>query len=260
MGKRVAAPVLAVVIAALSLPATGADVLRACLAADNPPFSMQAGERHGIDHEVLAELAARLGRSLDTHWVTIPNRGGLGKALRQAFASPECEVFAGVPLAEGVNEDLQAQGVAASRAYWHTGYALVAGRGSRVRTLADARAADRVGAVSATPADLYLFEQHMQRRPFGSNQALLAALAAGQLDAALVWLPALARANEQGEALWPGAVRAGQLQAPQLRASYVLAFSRTSTLTPAAVDPLIADMEQAGRIEAIAAQYGLPPP
>jgi len=258
MGNQASPLALAVALATAALPAAGADVLRTCLAADNPPFSTMAGERHGIDHDVMAELATRLGRTMEARWVTIPIRGGLGKALRRAFASGECEIFAGVPLAQGPNEDLQEQGLASSLPYLSTGYALLAARGSGIRTLADARAAGRVGAVSATPADLYLFEQQMHRRPYGSNEALLAALAADEIDAALIWLPALARASSGGQALWPGALRAGAVQDARLRAGFVAALSPASTLTSVTLDRTLQAMRQDGAIEAIAVRYGLP--
>ena len=258
MRKQLSALALAAVPATAALPASGDDALHTCLAADNPPFSSMTGERHGIDHDVMAELAVRLGRSMAAHWVTIPNRGGLGKALRRAFASGECEVFAGVPLADGRNEDLQEQALVSSRPYLSTGYALVVARGSAVRTLSDARKADRVGAVSATPADLYLFEQQMQRRPYGSNEALLAALSSNAIDAALVWLPALARASGGGPALWPGALRLGEVHDDRLRTGFVVALSPTSTLSSAALDRALAAMQQDGAIVAIAERYGLP--
>ncbi len=258
MGNQASPFALAVALATAALPASGADVLRTCLAADNPPFSTAAGDRHGIDHDVMAELAARLGRTMEAHWVAIPNRGGLGKALRRAFASGACELFAGVPLAEGRNEDLREQGLASSRPYLSTGYALVAARGSGVRTLADARGAGRVGAVSATPADLYLFEQRMHRRPYGSNEALLAALAADEIDAALIWLPALARLSDGGRAPWPAALRAGEIQDARLRADFVVALSPAAKLSSATLDRTLQAMRQDGAIEGIAARYGLP--
>jgi len=195
---------------------------------------------------------------MEAHWVSIPNRGGLGKALRRAFAAGECEIFAGVPLAEGRNEDLQAQALVSSLPYLSTGYALLAARGSAVRTMADARAAGRVGAVSATPADLYLFEQQMHRRPYGSNEALLAALAADEIDAALFWLPALARVSDGGRALWPGALRTGEVQDARLRAGFVVALSPASTLSGTTLDRTLQAMARDGVIEGIATRYGLP--
>ena len=260
MWKEASPFALAVALAAAPLPAGSANVLRTCLVADNPPFSSMAGERHGIDHDVMVELAARLHRTLEAHWVTIPNRGGMGKALRQAFGSGECEIFAGVPLAEGRNEDLQEQGLASSQPYLSTGYGLVAARGSAVRTLVDARVAKRVGAVSATPADVYLFEQRMPRRPYGSNEALLAALAADEVDAALVWLPALARVRDGGRALWPGALRPSEVKDARLRADFVAALAPASTLTSATLDQVLEAMRRDGAIAAIAAGYGLPTP
>lgn len=251
---------LALALATAALPASGADVLRTCLAADNPPFSTMAGERHGIDHDVMAELAARLGRTMEAHWITIPNRGGVGKALRRAFASGECEVFAGVPLAEGRNEDLQEQGLVHSLPYLSTGYALVAARGSAVRTLADARVALRVGAVSATPADVYLFEQQMHRRPYGSNEALLAALSSDELDAALIWLPALARAGNGGHTLWPDALRSGELDDPRLLVAFVVALDPASALAKGVLDRALDTMGRDGAIEEISGRYGLRAP
>lgn len=250
---------IALVATLVVVPTARAEVLRTCLADDNPPFSTMDGERHGIDHEVAAELAGRLGRTMAVHWVTIPNRGGLGKALRRAFSAGECELFAGIPLADGGNEDLQEQGLKSSPPYLRTGYALLASPAGRVHTLADARAAGRVGAVSATPADLYLFEQQMHRRPYGSNQALLAALAAEEVDAALIWLPALARLAEGGQPLWPGALRAGELRDARLTASFAMVLSPAATLSSAALDQALEKMRQDGAIERIAARYRLPP-
>lgn len=261
MNKRIFAAglgLLALCLAAGPLAAASAAELSICLAEDNAPFSDSAGGGEGIDFALGKELAQRLGRTLDAHWLQIPSRGGLGKALRRAFASGECELFAGIPLAEGRNDDLAEQRLAATAPYFATGYALVSARNGRVRSLADARAAARVGAVSATPADLYLFQQGLARRPFGSNEALLAALGANQVDAAVMWLPALARLTDRGRELWPEAVRPGEVDDPALKVAFVIALRAGGDLRAPALDDALHQIRADGSLARIAARYGLP--
>jgi len=244
---------LAGLMLACAAAAAAAAPLAVCVDADDAPFSSAAAPERGIDVGVAQALAERLGRPLKLVWVTVPNRGGLGKALRQTLAAGECEAYLGVPQGPEMARELAERQLAASGAYLGLGYLLVAAPGKPVPGAAALRAARKIGAVSATPADLYLHRMKLPRAPYGNSAALIAALRTGEVDLALVWSSALA--DEAARDL----VRA---DAPpddaDLRTGLAVALRRADAdlaqqLT-AAVDALRAE----GRFDAIAARHGLP--
>lgn len=249
---------LACLLAWSAFAATAAVELTACVSEDNAPFSSSGAG--GIDVDIATEIALRLGRSARITWVEIPNRGGLGKALRQSIGAGRCDLFLGVAVGDGPNEDLIVQRLTASAPYMAAAYVLVGAKGGAVRTAEDARRAERVGVVSATPADLYLYRTGYRRLPFADNPALLAALAAGALDAGLVWSPALASARAQGFELWPDAVLRAQLDDPSLHAGFVVATRQPDTSLATQVDAALAQMRADGFIQAVLARHGMPAP
>ena len=215
--------------------------LRMCVDADDPPFSTAATPERGIDVEVAQALAQQLGRPLRLVWVEVPNRGGLGKALRQTLVAGQCDAYLGIPQGADVARELA------------LGYVLVAPPGSVPPTLATLRRARKVGAVTATPADLYLHRKQLPRAPYAGNAALMAALKAREMDLALVWSPALA-----GEA-GAGVVRGTDaLDDADLYTGLTVATrggdAELSKDLAAAVDTLRAE----GRFDAIAQRHHLP--
>ncbi len=227
--------------------------LAVCVDADDAPFSSAATPERGIDVGVAQALAERLERPLKLVWVTVPNRGGLGKALRQTLAAGECDAYLGLPLAPDMVRELAERQLVATGAYLGLGYLWVAAPGQPGPSAATLRAARKIGAVTATPADLYLHRMKLPRAPYGSGAALVAALRAGEVDLALLWSSALADAATRD------LVRA---DAPpddaELRTGLAVALRRADAelarQLSAAVDALRAE----GRFDAIAARHGLP--
>lgn len=240
-------------------PATSGQTLDVCLAEGNPPFSASRPEPGGIDLDVAAALAERLQRPLHVAWVEVPNRGGLDKALRGAFQAGRCTLFFGIPESAGAGAEPGEAGLGASEPYLSAGYVLVAARKGGVRTLEDARRAGRIGAVSATPADLFLFANGFARVPYAGNEALLEALSTNAVDAAVMWMPALARLADEGRTLWPEAVRVGQIADPGLRTDFVVAM-RAEPEAAARIDAALQQMRAEGVLSAIARRHGLPAP
>lgn len=245
-------------------PATGASSaspaepvgrpLTICLAEANPPFSASSLPDGGIDAELARAVAAQLGRDVRLQWVTIPNRGGLGKALAQNLGGGACTLFAGIPESGGPNEDLAEKRLVASTAYLETGYVLIGAR-PPIRKLDDARRLGRIGVVTATPADLYLFRQHLHRAPYGSNGTLLAALADGSVDAAVLWQPALAEARRLGQA-----PTVDGLALPDAgRTRFVFALRRGDPALLADVNVAVDSLRSDGRLAAILLAHGLAP-
>jgi ABC-type amino acid transport substrate-binding protein len=223
--------------------------LVACLSDNNAPFS--SSNSGGIDAEVSRGIGEILHRSVRISWIAIPERGGLGKALRQAMKPGNCDLFFGIPVNGTANEDVVEQHLETSEAYLSTGYVLVAARGSNVRTLEDARRAQRVGVVTATPADMYLHKQHFNRIPYGNNRDLLDALSEGAVNAAVLWLPALANAEQQGFDLWPNAIRDERLPSPDLETHFVIAVRSGEADLKAKLDTALAHLRSDGSLAGI---------
>jgi ABC-type amino acid transport substrate-binding protein len=229
--------------------------LSVCLADDSLPFSASQPQPSGLDYDIAVEMARRTNRALQLSWVQIPNRGGLPKALGQSFEAGSCAVFMGVPRSAEADEPEARLRISAP--YRSARYVLVAARHSKLRTRADAQRARRIAAVTATPADLYLFRTGYSRVPYGSNAALLEALSSDEVDAALIWWPALARLTDNGRALWPEAIRLDAIDDAELRTEFSYAMPSSAAGAGAELDALLGDMRSDGTLQNIAQQYGL---
>jgi len=252
--RLVLAAALLAAAAATATAETGAPAsLNMCVDADDPPFSSAATPERGIDVEVAQTLAQQLGRPLRLVWVEVPNRGGLGKALRQTLVAGLCDAYLGIPQGPDMARELAERKLVASGAYLTLGYLIVAAPGRAPPTMAALRRARKIGAVTATPADLYLHRKQLPRAPYAGSAALLTALKAGEMDLALVWSPALA-----GEA-GAGVVRGTDaLDDADLYTGLTVATrggdAELSKDLAAAVDTLRAE----GRFDAIAQRHHLP--
>lgn len=253
---RISSTALAALAALLvSLPAQAGTPLKVCMAEDNAPFSsMDAG---GIDQLVTDELGRRLDRPVRIEWVQIPARGGLGKALNQTLRSGRCEVFAGVPTDGEEGESLAERKLVASDTYLTVGYVLVRAPGSAIAGRADLAHA-RLGAVTATPADLFLYREHLARQPYGNNASLLRAVQTGDVDAAIVWGPALARLVSAGAQLWPGAVVPDTRFDDDMLAHLTLVLPADQVELKNDINQALAAMRTEGAIARAGAQFGLP--
>ena len=249
--------VVLAVAAASALRCAAADPaappLKACVDADDPPFSSLDTPDRGIDVGVAQALADRLGRPLQLVWVQVPRRGGLGRALREQLGGGACDAYLGVPQDREMARDLAGWRLAATAPYLALGYVLAAAPGAPAPGPTALGGARKVGAVSATPADLYLHRRHAARAPYPDNEALMAALASGEIDLALAWSPALARAARPRPA-----IGAAPSDDPGLRAALTVATRGADTALHAELQAAIEALRRDGRLEAIAAAHGLP--
>ncbi|MDP2869333.1 ABC transporter substrate-binding protein [Methyloversatilis sp.] len=243
-------------LACVALPVSAGGTpaaLGVCVVEQNPPFSSRTVAPAGVDVEVAQAIAARLGRAVHWQWITLQERGGLGRALKESVQAGSCELFAGLPVTEGSDDDLSARGLVASQPYVSVGYVLLTPAASAIGSMAEVRA-QKIGAVTATPADLYLLAGGFNRSPFAGSAALLEALAKGQLGAGLLWAGRVA-----GEALPAGLVVRETLQAPALQTRFVMVSRRSDTALTGAVDAALGALRGDGTLDAIATRNGLPP-
>ncbi|MDZ5460905.1 substrate-binding periplasmic protein [Azohydromonas lata] len=222
--------------------------LAACLDSDHPPFSSAATPDRGLDVDLARALADKLGRPLQLAWVDVPRRGGLPKALRENFDQGRCNVFFSVP----AGGDPPAPRWRPSRPYAVLSYVWAAPPGQPAPSDAAARKARSLGAVTATPADLYLHVQGLPRSPYPNNAALLQALARGDVPAALVWSAALADAQPR-----PASDGQGPSDAA-LRTPLTLVSPAADTALGNALDTALAELDADGTLARLAQRHGLP--
>lgn len=229
--------------------------LPVCVDGENPPFSLPAAGGSGFDVDLARVIAQKLQREVEFFWVQIPTRGGLGKALKESIQAGRCDLFFGLPVGEETDADLARRSLRKSRPYLTLGYLLVGVPGSAPMTLNQARQARRVGAVTATPADLYLHKEKFNRVPYGNNRELVNAVRDGGVQAALLWGPALAALRNGTDAF---VTASEQPSDPALRTNMVIALRSADRDLANAVDAAVAELIAGGELRALAGRHGLP--
>lgn len=251
---------------AIWLPATAAGpndaqkMFSVCLDDDNPPFSAPegkgaAGGGGGINVELAQALAQHLGRTLRIAWVSEPNRGGFGKALRQSIDSGKCEAFVGVPSSRELSDTLREHDLVTSRPYLTAGYVFASRAGSAPASAQDARRARRIGVTSATPADLYLYAKGFNRVPYANTAAVLQALAHGEVDLGMVWTPAAASLSAEGRTDW--VLSPEPSDDASLRTPLAIALRRSDASLLGAVNEALGALISDGTVARIATEHRL---
>ena len=173
----------------LSFELVDPKVLRVCADPRNLPFSNEKGE--GFENKLAEFLADKLQKKLD--YVFFPQATGF---VRMTLGAHRCDVIMGFPQ----GDDL----VQGTNPYYRTSYALVAKPGSgleEVDTLEDPRLKGKhVGIVAGTPpatnmalaglmGDAKPYPLMIDTRFDNSAQAMIDDLAAGKIDAGVLWGP-----------------------------------------------------------------------
>jgi quinoprotein dehydrogenase-associated probable ABC transporter substrate-binding protein len=173
----------------LSLDLVDPKVLRVCADPHNMPFSTESGG--GFENKLAELLAAQLGKDLAYTWY--PQAPGF---VRNTLRAYKCDLLMGVPQGDDI--------VQVTNPYYRTAYALVFKHGSGldgVDTLADPRLKERrLGIVAGTPPADYLVRNglmtHAKPYPLvvdtrvdSSAAAMMHDLAAGEIDAGVLWGP-----------------------------------------------------------------------
>ena len=168
----------------------GTGLLRVCADPDNMPFSNAKGE--GFENKLAELIAAKLDASLDYVW--FPEGTGY---VPNTVGSDSCDLVMGYAQGTGLIED--------TNPYYYTSYVLIYRAGDPalegVDKLSDPRLKDkRIGLFARTPpaSILAMYGLVTNAKPFeirtGETQAkaaeaMIAEIAAGTLDAGLLWGP-----------------------------------------------------------------------
>jgi mxaJ protein len=191
--RRAASVVGLLALAAASLGASearAAGVLRVCADPDNMPFSNSRGE--GFENKLAELMAQKLDSTLQYSWFTeasgyVPNTTG----------QDACDLVMGYAQGTGLIED--------TNPYYHTSYVLIYREDDAslagIDNLSDPRLkGKRIGLFARTPpasilamhglvANAKPFEVDAEDSSAEATKTIIGELAAGQLDAALLWGP-----------------------------------------------------------------------
>ncbi|NML13947.1 quinoprotein dehydrogenase-associated putative ABC transporter substrate-binding protein [Azohydromonas sp. G-1-1-14] len=233
--------------------------MRVCADPDNLPYSHQDGS--GFENRLAQWLAEELRRPLQVTWVPL-QRGFVRKTLREG----RCDVLLGVPV--GLER------VATTRPYYRSGYVFLSQPldGHPLCGFDDARLKKlRIGVQlpgdgAATPPGQVLAQrgavEHVRGfEPLGeqpSAQRAVQALAAGEIDAAVLWGPPAGYfARRAGVPLVLTPVRGAVPGALSPFAfDMALAVRPADTALRAELDTALARLQP--RIDALLARYGVP--
>jgi quinoprotein dehydrogenase-associated probable ABC transporter substrate-binding protein len=173
----------------LSIELVDPNVLRVCADPRNLPFSNDKGE--GFENKLGELLADKLHKKLD--YMYFPQATGF---VRMTLGAHRCDVIMGFPQGDDM--------VQGTNPYYRTAYALVAKGGSGledVATLGDNRLKGKhIGIVAGTPpatnmaanglmADAKSYPLMIDTRLDSSAEAMIGDLAAGKIDAGILWGP-----------------------------------------------------------------------
>jgi quinoprotein dehydrogenase-associated probable ABC transporter substrate-binding protein len=173
----------------LSIELVDPKMLRVCADPHNMPFSTESGE--GFENKLAELFAGQLGKGLAYTWY--PQAPGF---VRNTLRAYKCDVLMGIPQGDDI--------VQVTNPYYRTAYALVVKQSSGldgVDTLGDPRLkGKRMGIVAGTPPSDYLVRNGLMARakPYSlvidtrvdsSAAAMMRDLAAGEIDAGILWGP-----------------------------------------------------------------------
>jgi len=193
---------VAVSAAALAaLPGSAPGPLRVCADPDNPPFSR--ADESGFENRIAALIAGDLGTTVRYYWW--PQRRGF---LRNTLQARACDVVVGLPAGT--------EGVLTTPAYYHAGYVfayrsdrlhdLRSFDDPRLRTLTVGLPLVLDGHAAIPPAHALarrgIVDNVIGYPPIGHasvGERMMAALADGTIDVAILWAPEAAWvARQQG--------------------------------------------------------------
>jgi quinoprotein dehydrogenase-associated probable ABC transporter substrate-binding protein len=173
----------------LSIELIDPKVLRVCADPRSMPFSNQNGE--GFENKLAELFAQKLGKSLAYTWY--PQAPGF---VRNTLGAYKCDVIMGYPQGNDI--------VQSTNPYYRTAYALVSRPAAGldgIDTLADPRLkGKRIGIVAGTPpaTDIAVNGLMASAKPYplvidtrvdSSAAAMIADLAAGEIEAGVLWGP-----------------------------------------------------------------------
>lgn len=226
--------------------ATGA--LHLCAHPNSLPYASKAGNPPGFQIELGKALAEELGVSLVAEWIVVPSQAFRADCdiILDAIADPEAQADTGLRI---------------SKPYYRSGVGLAVPRGSAITSFASLNDRTKVGVQVGSVAAMLFNQQHVRTSTFGFEEDMLAALAAGEIDAAAVTPLSAGYYNlthpSEGFTILPP-----DETTHDLVWNAAVGIRKPDERLLAAIDTAIDRLRAGGTVETIYAKYGisLPPP
>lgn len=239
---------LATLAACAAFAAAGvqAGPLRICADPDNLPFSKEEGPEKGLYVELARLVSQKLGESPEFIWWLSHNQR---RALRNTILQDGCDAYFALP----AEADYRVRGLQRTKPFLDVSYAIVAPPGLQVSGLADLRG-KRIGVLHGSPPHILLATREgFTSTSFRAHEEALAALAKGEVDAAILWGPNAGYENlRRHGSRWQVTPVTGE----GLGGQVAVAVRRGQDDLAARIDRALAELQP--QIEELARKYGFP--
>lgn len=220
------------------------------------PASAQ-GRDPGYDIEIMRAVANLADLEMFFEWVNTGTRGGLGKALRNSIVKGRCDVFVGIGVTDEQVDELAEKDLIFTTPYMSQSYVLlVQGSAENAKTLDDLRDT-KVGVPMSTPIDAYMFDNDRPRELYNQDRRVLKGFMDGEIDAALVWAPALGKVRSQMKDIAFSVVE-GYIPVPEFRWNMAMAIPNSDANLKTFMDEGIRSVIADGQAKEIVESYGVP--
>ncbi len=236
--------------------ASAAPELRVCLLAHSPPYASR-DEDKGFDLDVAREVATKLGRSLQPVWtdnpVAIQEIEDSNIPLRR-LTKGACDAILSVPSpAKDTLKEYPALALGAP--YYGAAFELigVAGTPPYLKDLHE----KQVAIQAQTIASFAIAILQGKQRTYFSPRAALEGVQRGEAAAGLLWGPTAGWELQQSPKL-ALEIAKGYEPPPALAWNLCVATRDKDAALREALDGVLREMTAAGRLQALAARYGMP--
>ena len=228
----------------LSLSMAKADTLRFCSDPDNLPFSKSEGAEKGLYIDLADLVAKRLGSSVEYVWWLSYNQR---RAIRNTMDS--CDAYFALP----ASADYKVRGLEKSHSFLNVGYAVVAADSFKFAALDDLKG-KRVGVMHGSPPHVLLSTQEgYQPKNYLNQDEIFVALAAGEVDAGILWGPSAGFDNQKKfQGRWKITPVSGQ----GLNGQVAVAVSKNKPELKEKINQALTELEP--EIKQLQAKYGFP--
>lgn len=220
------------------------------------PASAQ-GRDPGYEIEIMRAIARSADLDMFYEWVNTGTRGGLGKALRNSIAKGRCDVFLGIGVTEEQVDELAEKDLVFTEPYMSQSYVLMVARdASDAKSIDDLRDT-KIGVPMSTPIDAYMFDNDRPRELYNQDRRVIKGLIDGEINAALVWAPALGKARSKLQDV-DYKVVADYIPVPEFRWDMAMAVPASDQTLKKFLDDGIREMVASGEAKKIVESYGVP--